>query len=246
MKLDTTLIFSLLIPIWGLGIGLMALQKKETRRALTFLVPAGVMILFILIVKLSGIADTTELYASAPGSAVADEASSAQGMENLPEEVMKELLTAANNVTRVAPRMIDANTRLDGAFAGPGATFTYLYTLPKVVSTQMQPGYFDSKVAPNLKRAVCASRQLQFFFDNKVVVTYKYRGNDGAPIGSIMFSGKTCRKPAPPKAASAPALEAQPSEEASAPEPVPASAPEREPELLTPDAHNPQGHSTPE
>lgn len=231
MKLDSTLIIALLIPLWGLVHGLMALKKQDKKRAWIFLAPSGAMLLFILAVKLSGLANNVDAMASdasAPSASASTPTSSAPA-----DAVEQELLTAANNVTKVAPQMLDAETRLDGAFAGPGHTFTYLYTLTKRAASQLKPGYFDAKVAPSLKRAGCASKQLQFFFDNKVEVTYKYRGSDGAPLGTVTMSRNTCpRKPAVAKNPDASAPEAQPQEEASAP--ASSSQPEPQPEVLKP------------
>jgi len=222
---DTTLIVALLIPFWGLALGLLALKQRDTRRALGFLVPSGVMLLFILAVNLADLQHNPALITSDAAEASAPASTPAN-------PVQQELLAAANNVTSNAPRMIDADTRLDGAFVGPGLTFTYLYTLPKVVSP-LQPGYFSSKLVPNIKKAGCASRQLQAFFEHEVVVVYKYRANDGTELGSVAMSKKLCpRKPLPPKApASAPAAQA-----ASAPaaEPAPPPEPTALPESLSP------------
>lgn len=221
---------ALLVPIWGLVVGLLALKQHEKRRALGFMVPSAVMIMFLLAVKLSGLPNNPavvgyDIVGGTPINAAPT------------DPVEQELLAAANNVTSIAPRMIDADTRLDGAFVGPQRTFTYLYTLPKVLSL-MPPGEFDKKLAPNIKRAGCASKQLQPFFEHDVVVTYKYRANDGTELGSVQMSKKLCpRKVAAPKAAPASA----PVASAPAAEPAPPAPPEptQLPESLAPSAAPP-------
>jgi Zn-dependent protease with chaperone function/Tfp pilus assembly major pilin PilA len=103
-----------------------------------------------------------------------------------------EILAAANEVTRNGPKMVDADTRLDGAVAGPGLRFTFLYTLPNIESTQVAPGVFDTTFAPTVKNSACASSQLKPFFDNNVSVIYDYRGKDGSRIGVVEVNRIKC------------------------------------------------------
>ncbi len=106
--------------------------------------------------------------------------------------IESELSLAADQVTRGAPKMVDAQTRLDGAVAGPGLKFTYLYTLPNIESTKVAPGIFDAKVAPNVTNSACKSVSLKYFFDHNVSVFYDFRGKDGLQVGSVEVDRIKC------------------------------------------------------
>ena len=106
--------------------------------------------------------------------------------------IESQLLIGANNVNRKTPQMIDADTRIDGAVAGPGLSFTYLYTFPNIASTAVAQGAFDSKVAPNYRKSLCSSSEAQVFFANAVTVHYVYRGSDGGQIGTVTLTAKDC------------------------------------------------------
>ena len=110
----------------------------------------------------------------------------------VPTAIEAELSAAANEVTRSAPKMLDADTRLDGAVAGPGLKFTFLYTLPNIESTKVAPGIFDAKIAPNVTNSACKSGPLKHFFDNNVSVFYSFRGKDGLQVGSVEVDRIKC------------------------------------------------------
>ena len=95
-------------------------------------------------------------------------------------------------MTNAAPKMVDDGTRLDGATAGPGLILTYLYTLPKVASTDIAPGAFADRVPDPIKKAACSSAEMRPFFDNNVTVHYVYRGSDGGQIGTVTVTREIC------------------------------------------------------
>lgn len=108
------------------------------------------------------------------------------------ESMDSRLLVVANEVTRTAPKMIDADTRLDGAVAGPGLSFTYLFSLPNVASTDVAPSAFNDTM-PLVRKSACGSRDIkELFFDNSVTVNYLYRGSDGKEIGTVTVTREVC------------------------------------------------------
>jgi Zn-dependent protease with chaperone function len=109
-----------------------------------------------------------------------------------PSAIEAEMSSAANEVTRSAPKMVDAETRLDGAVAGPGLKFTFLYTLPNIESTKVAPGVFDARVAPNVTSSACKSEPLKHLFENNVSVYYDFRGKDGIRIGVVEVDRFKC------------------------------------------------------
>jgi hypothetical protein len=179
MKLEkaTTgdIVLSIVIPGWGVLVGLIALAKREFKRGLTMLAISSVIIALYVTWQLSRSPE------SAPPAAVATSSS-----------IDDQLLAAANEITRGSPNMVDADTRIDGAVAGPGRTFTYLYSMPKIASTQIEPGTFEEKVVPAVRAAGCGSIDLKPFFDSGVSVHYKYRGSDGGTIGEVVLNSQIC------------------------------------------------------
>jgi hypothetical protein len=113
---------------------------------------------------------------------------------NIPS-IDSQLLAAANEVNRTAPMMIDADTRLDSATAGPGLSFTYLYSLPQIASTEVAQGAFDAVITPNVKKSGCGSADLKAFFDNGITVHFVYRGHDGGKIGTVSLNSGVCVTP---------------------------------------------------
>lgn len=103
-----------------------------------------------------------------------------------------QLLNIANEVTRNAPQMVDSDTRLDGAVAGPGLRITYFYTLPNIDSSQVAPGVFNSTVVPTVEKSACSSGELKPFFDSGVSVMYDYRGKDGNRVGLVEVNRAKC------------------------------------------------------
>jgi uncharacterized RDD family membrane protein YckC len=187
--------------VWASGLGLgiplvniftMVIESRRLDRGqqASYDEPTG----FRVRAKPSSLVRKTAFGLAFSGLLVAMSALSSRGLEQPAQRssIEAELLSAAKDVARTAPKMIDADTRLDGATAGPGLTFTYLYSLPNIESSQVQPGAFDTHLAPKVKEAACASNKLKPFFDNHVEVQYEYRGKDGSRIGTIVLDRETC------------------------------------------------------
>jgi hypothetical protein len=229
MRLDTDLLLSLAIPLWGCAQGIIALRKHDKRQAWQLLVPAGLMLGFIFIVLALGLDNVPPQFRTVAVTEGEQEHPEASGAAALSPNSLDALLKAeADKVNKSAPHMLDEETRLDGALAGPGKRFTYLYTLPGLAPGEAGAGFFNRMLAPKVKRSACVSPQLRFFFNNNVTVVYLYRSSNGNDLGSILISRSACR-PKPAVTASAPS-----SNEASPPQEQENSAPSSsEPENLS-------------
>lgn len=202
MKLDkaTTgdIVLSIFMPTGGLLIGLIALAKREHKRSFTMMAISGVIIALSVVWRLSENAQPPQVpVATGDHWRGATEHSENAQPSQVPVDtetpsMESQLLAAAKEVTRLAPQKIDADTRLDGAVAGPGLSFTYLLSLPNVASTEVAQGEFDANFAPNVRKSACGSAELKQFFDNNVTVHYVYRGHDGGEIGTVSLSRAIC------------------------------------------------------
>ena len=105
----------------------------------------------------------------------------------------KRLAEIAGQANQAAPAEIDANTRLDGARAGPGLRLTSTYTLLNPESEGIDSTTFGTKLTPAVKKASCENPDLRPLIDQGVVVVLEYRGTDGNPMGTITVDRDTCR-----------------------------------------------------
>jgi hypothetical protein len=107
-------------------------------------------------------------------------------------EIKKRLAEIAGQANQAAPAEVDANTRLDGAKAGPGLKLTSSYTLVNAESEGVNSSTFETKLTPVIKKGSCTNPDLRPLIDQGVVVVLEYRGNDGRPIGTVSIDHNTC------------------------------------------------------
>jgi len=111
------------------------------------------------------------------------------------QSLKRRLSEIAGQANQAAPANIDANTRLDGARAGPGLKLTSMYTLLDPESEGINATTFETKLTPVVKKGSCENSELRPLIDHGVVVVLEYRGNDGKPIGTVNISRDTCTAP---------------------------------------------------
>jgi hypothetical protein len=104
----------------------------------------------------------------------------------------RRLAEIAGQANQAAPAEVDANTRLDGARAGPGLRLTSTYTLLNPESEGISSTTFETKLSPVVKEASCKNPDLRPLIDQGVVVVLEYRGKDGNPIGTLSINRDTC------------------------------------------------------
>lgn len=113
-----------------------------------------------------------------------------------PAPILKQELTeAANGVNAMAPRMIDAVTRLDGAHAGPGSLFTYEYTLTNMRVARLSPASLESlrwRLSAHVRQAVCRGTALQPMLRTGTTVRFHYRDQDGREVATVAVSSADC------------------------------------------------------
>jgi len=108
------------------------------------------------------------------------------------QSLKRRLSEIAGQANQAAPATVDANTRLDGAKAGPGLKLTSTYTLLDPESEGINATTFETKLTPVVKKGSCENSELRPLIDQGVVVVLEYRGNDGKPIGTVSINRDTC------------------------------------------------------
>ena len=111
------------------------------------------------------------------------------------QALKRRLAEIAGQANQAAPANIDANTRLDGAKAGPGLKLTSTYTLLDPESEGINATTFETKLTPVVKKGSCENSDLRPLIDQGVVVVLEYRGNDGKPIGTVSINHDSCTAP---------------------------------------------------
>jgi hypothetical protein len=111
------------------------------------------------------------------------------------QALKRRLSQIAGQANQAAPANIDANTRLDGARAGPGLKLTSMYTLLDPESEGIDATTFETKLTPVVKKGGCENSDLRPLIDQGVVVVLEYRGKDGKPIGTVSINHDTCNIP---------------------------------------------------
>ena len=123
-------------------------------------------------------------------------ANSRYGATPLPPPILQQELTqAANSVNATAPRMIDGDTRLDGAHAGPGSLFTYEYTLTNVRAARLSAAALENlrwRLSAHVRRAVCRGSALQPMLRTGTTVRFHYRDPDGREVATVSVASADC------------------------------------------------------
>ncbi len=109
--------------------------------------------------------------------------------------VQQELAQAANEVTAIAPKMIDSITRLDGAHAGPGSLFTYEYTLTNMRAARLSAKtleMFRWRMSAHVRQAVCQGTALKSMLSTGTTIRFHYRDEDGQELVTVSVSSSDC------------------------------------------------------
>jgi hypothetical protein len=106
--------------------------------------------------------------------------------------LQRRLAQIAGQANGAAPAVVDPNTRLDGARAGPGLRLTVMYTLVNAESNGVDSATFQPLLTPTIKENGCANPDLRPLIDQGVVVVLEYRGKQGDPIGTVNINRATC------------------------------------------------------
>lgn len=113
--------------------------------------------------------------------------------------LQRRLAEIAGQANGAAPAVLDPDTRLDGARAGPGLKLTVMYTLVNAESKGVDSTTFEAKLIPTIKENGCANPDLRPLIDQGVVVVLEYRGKQGEPIGTVNLNRGTCGASSDPR-----------------------------------------------
>ena len=107
----------------------------------------------------------------------------------------KQLQEAADSLNQNAPRMIDAQTRLDRAELGAGLVFTYEYTLVNQRIAGLAPESlerFQRQIRQRLNKLACEEHKLDSLLRLATAVKYVYRDRDGTTVATAVMTSADC------------------------------------------------------
>jgi len=119
--------------------------------------------------------------------------------------LQRKIAQIAGQANGAAPAVVDPNTRLDGAKAGPGLRLTVMYTLVNAESSGVNSVTFEALLTPTIKENSCTNPDLRPLIDQGVVVVLEYRGKRGEPIGTVNVNRGTCGALSDPRTGTGPA-----------------------------------------
>jgi hypothetical protein len=111
---------------------------------------------------------------------------------NATARLQRRLAEIAGQANGAAPAVIDPDTRLDGAKAGPGLRLTVTYTLVNAESNGVDSTTFESKLSPTRKEGSCTNPDLRPLIDQGVLVVLEYRGKQGNPMATVNVNREAC------------------------------------------------------
>jgi len=108
------------------------------------------------------------------------------------EILEKGFAQAAKEINAKGPAMLDDDTRVDKAVAGPGARLTYFYSFPKYPSHDFDRDEFLARQQPSVKKSVCDKKKARLTLEHGGVYIFSYSGNDGVEIARFEVSKHDC------------------------------------------------------
>ena len=109
-----------------------------------------------------------------------------------PRQVEGLLRQVADQVNQTTPVSVDKDTRLENIIAGPGARFTYNYTIITRQSKEINHLHLMNVLRKNVKSQACSNEDLRIFFQNKVTIGYSYKSSDSVHIGTLEVTPQDC------------------------------------------------------
>ena len=116
-----------------------------------------------------------------------------------PEKLAAEALESATKVAKAtaimvnleAPNMVDEETRLERAEAGPGALVTFHYTFINYDGGDF-PEDAAAEMRSDLMNHTCTTAELRKTLDGGLKYNYVYANNVGATVASVSVSAEIC------------------------------------------------------
>jgi hypothetical protein len=109
------------------------------------------------------------------------------------EQALSEgLQKGAQQINARGPTMVDKDTRMDSASAGPGARMTYHYTFPNYTSRDIDANWLRTNLLPTVRKGVCENKDMAPSLRYGATYAYSYSGGDGIKITEFEVRQSDC------------------------------------------------------
>jgi hypothetical protein len=93
----------------------------------------------------------------------------------------------ADAINAITPKMIDSDTRLDGAVAGPGKRLTYNSTLVALKADQINRTAWEKEVVPRIRASILGNPNTSKVQKEGITIVSRYFSSDRVLIDEIFF-----------------------------------------------------------
>lgn len=93
----------------------------------------------------------------------------------------------AEAINAIAPKMVDSDTRLDGAVAGPGKRLTYNFTLIEINANEINRNLWNNEVAPMIRSNLLGNPNTIKLQKEGIIIISRYSSSDSVLIDEIIL-----------------------------------------------------------
>lgn len=115
-------------------------------------------------------------------------------MSDLGETVERRLAKDVKRSAKLFPKQMDKGLRIEKMTAGPDRRLTFHCTLTNFKAKSIDSEQLRSGVGDKLVGQICDSKEMRYYLERDVVISYAFNGNDDLPITSIDVTNKNCDK----------------------------------------------------
>lgn len=98
------------------------------------------------------------------------------------------MMTAASEINKSCPIMIDSETRLDNAISLPNNVFQYNYTLINMLKKNIDIKSIKNQLEPSVINFVKTNPDMEIQRNNKTTINYYYKDKSGVYLFTISVS----------------------------------------------------------
>lgn len=102
------------------------------------------------------------------------------------------LVNIASGINTNLPMMIDTETQLTSTM-GLSNEFRYNYTLINFSIKDISPKEISNQVETKIINGVCTTKEMKFFVERGVTVSYAYHSKDGKQITIVSVPSSKCK-----------------------------------------------------
>ncbi|HKD38181.1 MAG TPA: hypothetical protein VKB78_15315 [Pirellulales bacterium] len=143
---------------------------------------------------MSGIGRTIGIIAAVVGAVVGSIAGKSFVQKLAPSgdriSIDEGLTKVADQINKMMPMTIDAETRCDSVVPGPNKTISYHYTLVKRTKDELYPDKLVAYMRPRLVNNYKTLEAMKTLRDSGVILEYRYFDKEGVYITSITVDPK--------------------------------------------------------